>query len=72
MSENTSLTREVQMAYYRNVSAESDQDQYDVIFQEFDFACMDSECDYFCPECRNMLNCAVYDDVKQGWDSFYS
>lgn len=34
-----------------------------------DFA---DECDGFCPECLIILQCEVYQEMKDAWDSFYT
>lgn len=41
------------------------------IFSEFDFEESADDCDFFCPECRNMLNCVTYKEIKTEWDSIY-
>ena len=58
------------MAYYRDVSGQSD--QFLGIFGEYDFSITDGECSLFCPECRNMMTCAVYSDCVDEWESFYT
>ncbi len=65
------------MAYYRDCTGKfkkdsSDSDKYLDIFEEFDFSCIHyDECDFFCPECRNMLRCEAYGEVKEAWETFY-
>ena len=65
---------EADMAYYRDASRDIDieSDQFIEIFGEFNFTCYDNECNFFCPECRNMLKCAAYIEFRQDWESFYS
>lgn len=62
------------MAYYRDTSGNHEQsdEQYLEIFEEFDFCNSGDDCSFFCPECRNMMQCAVYNDCKDAWNSFYS
>jgi hypothetical protein len=62
------------MAYYRDFSQKNDQasDQFLEIFAEFDFSCFDEKCNFLCHECRNMLKCAMYNDFKDEWKSFYT
>jgi hypothetical protein len=64
----------VYMAYYRDTSGKIDleAEQFIEIFGEFNFTCPDDECNFFCPECRNMLNCATYSEFGQEWESFYT
>lgn len=61
------------MAYYRHLEGiyGPDTEEYLEIFQEYDFSCDDIGCDFFCPECRYMLNCETYREVKESWESFY-
>ena len=62
------------MAYYRVVSANTglEHEQFAEIFQEFDFTCFKDECNFFCPECRNMLKCSAYSEFRDEWESFYT
>ncbi len=62
------------MAYYRGLSGIFGQtsDQFEDIFAEFDFACFSNECDFFCPDCRNMLKCAAYQEFRDEWELFYT
>lgn len=61
------------MAYYKDRSGKTDpqHDQFNEIFEEFDFTCFDDDCDFFCPECRNILSCSVYVEFKDEWEMFY-
>jgi len=67
-------TKEAEMAYYRDISGKFDMesDQFIEIFGEFNFTYSDDECNFFCPECRNMLSCATYIEFSQEWESFYT
>lgn len=69
-----SQKKEAEMAYYRDISGKIDieSDQFIEIFGEFDFVCPDNECNFFCPECRDMLKCATYIEFGQEWESFYT
>ena len=64
------------MAYHRP-SEDSDstlhpaRDQYIDIFSEFDFLSVDNSCDFFCPGCSRIMECMDYEEVKDGWESFY-
>ncbi len=62
------------MAYYRDISGGNgtESDQFIEIFGEFNFTCFDSECNFFCPECREMLECSAYTEFIDEWESFYS
>ena len=62
------------MAYYRDASGKNDieSDRFADVFAEFDFICIDGDCDFFCPECRNMMKCSAYVEFKDEWDSFYT
>ncbi len=62
------------MAYYRDLFRGSDlePDRFKDVFAEFDFTCIDEECNFFCPECRNMLKCSAYIEFKDEWESFYT
>ena len=46
-------------------------DRFIDIFGEFNFTHIDSECNFFCPECREMLKCQAYKEIKCVWESFY-
>jgi len=61
------------MAYYRNNPGgpDNESEQFCEIFAEFDFGYDDHECNFFCPECRNILKCEAYREVRESWDSFY-
>ena len=62
------------MAYYRDLSSKIDlaSDRFVEIFGEFNFTSIDDECNFFCPECRDMLKCAAYIEFRQEWESFYT
>ncbi|RJR19700.1 MAG: hypothetical protein C4581_04400 [Nitrospiraceae bacterium] len=66
--------KEADMAYYRDISGDIDveSDEYIEIFGEFNFTSFDNECNFFCPECRDMLKCAAYIEFSQEWESFYT
>jgi hypothetical protein len=61
------------MAYYRDPDGKfgPENDLFLDIFLEFDFICMYDGCNYFCPECRNMLKCEAYQETKEAWETFY-
>ena len=64
------------MAYYgpldrSGLTEQAEPDKYRDIFSEFDFAGNDGGCDFFCPGCRRITECLTYEEVKEGWDSFY-
>lgn len=64
------------MAYHRpsqegGSACDPAHDEYFDIFSEFDFSTVDMHCDFFCPECRRMMDCMTYKEVKDGWESFY-
>lgn len=71
------------MAYYRDPAGKCRQhsdgvetkpyrtDRFIDVFGEFDFTHIDSECNFFCPECRDMLKCRAYKEIKCVWESFY-
>ncbi len=61
------------MAYYRyNPKKKNDiTDEYLEVFEEFDFGFVDYGCNFFCPECRNMMKCEAFSEVHEEWDSFY-
>lgn len=41
------------------------------IFNGHGFSCADDGCDGFCPECRRMLKCKVYEEIKSEWEWIY-
>ncbi len=61
------------MAYYREEADKykEEHDKFLDIFAEFDFMCMNDGCNFFCPECRNILKCEAYKETKEAWESFY-
>lgn len=61
------------MAYHRSgpVNSRSENDDFYDVFAEFDFGYVDYGCNFFCPECRNMLKCDAYKEVGKSWESFY-
>jgi hypothetical protein len=61
------------MAYHRISGDNSEQqpDSYLDVFSDFDFSYMDSDCDYFCPECKRSANCEIYVDVRKEWEFLY-
>jgi hypothetical protein len=64
------------MAYYRDKTGKFRQlsdnpNKYIDVFGEFDFICDDDECNFFCPDCRNMMKCEAYEEIKDEWESFY-
>lgn len=64
------------MAYYRDLAGGFGNEligpeEYLDVFGEFDFICIDEECTFFCPECRNMLQCETYREVKEAWETLY-
>lgn len=61
------------MAYYCRPEQDFPQepDQFAGVFSEFDYEQLDDDCDYFCPDCRRMLECVTYSEIKSGWESFY-
>jgi len=64
------------MAYHRpldrsNSDGRTAPDKYIDIFSEFDFSGSDDVCDFFCRGCRRITECTTYEEVKEGWDSFY-
>jgi hypothetical protein len=68
------------MASYKDLT-----DKYLSIFSDFNlteqaqpaldipaFGCdVDDDCDGFCPECKEMIKCEAYNELKEEWDSFY-
>lgn len=51
----------------------NDPEQEQKIFTELGFTFVDDGCDGFCPECRQMTTCKVYEkELKAEWESFYS
>ena len=42
------------------------------IFAELGFPNVEDICDGFCPECVRMLECEVYEMIKDEWDRIYS
>lgn len=61
------------MAYYRDAEGKfgPEKDDFKDIFEEYDSSCPEAPCDFFCPECRYMLQCEAYTDIKESWESFY-
>ncbi|GBE04247.1 MAG TPA: hypothetical protein ENH45_03410 [Nitrospirae bacterium] len=61
------------MAYYRaNLTGfEKKTDLFLDIFSEFDFCSVEDECNFFCPECRQIQDCKAYKEIKEVWRSFY-
>lgn len=64
------------MAYHRPLKRtdcehQSAPEKYNEIFSEFDFLSVDDNCDFFCPGCRRIMECMAYEEVKDGWESFY-
>lgn len=62
------------MAYYRGVSGTYGQanDRFEDLFAEFDFVYFSNDCNLFCPDCRNMLKCAAYQEFRDEWELFYT
>lgn len=61
------------MAYYRNEDGRFGYvtESYLEVFGEFDFVSDDRECDFFCPECRYILECKRYQETKDEWELLY-
>jgi hypothetical protein len=64
------------MGYHRpseesESTLQSATDKYIEIFSEFDFLSVDNSCDFFCPGCSRIMECVAYEEVKDGWESFY-
>jgi hypothetical protein len=64
------------MGYHRpsgesESTLQSATDKYIDIFSEFDFLSVDDSCDFFCPGCSRIMECVAYEEVKDGWESFY-
>ncbi len=61
------------MAYYRDEAEKFGMGtgNFCDVFAEFDFIQVDGECDFFCPECRDMLKCKSYQDTKDEWEMLY-
>lgn len=64
------------MAYYMDLTGKfrqnaDDPDKFLDVFAEFDFMRIDDDCNFFCPECRNILQCEAYREIKDEWESFY-
>jgi hypothetical protein len=47
----------------------NDPDQYHKLFTELGFSYYDDNCDGYCPECDDRLNCRVYLEDKDIWDN---
>ncbi len=50
----------------------NDPEKFHKIFTELGFAYVDDGCDGFCPECKQMLKCEAYKEMKDGWEKFYT
>lgn len=61
------------MAYHRydSVNSKHKKEEFHEIFAEFDFGYIDSGCNFFCPECRDILKCEAYKEIGESWESFY-
>ncbi|HDH05564.1 MAG TPA: hypothetical protein ENH01_07620 [Nitrospirae bacterium] len=64
------------MAYYKDLAGKfrqisQDPDKFLDVFAEFDFVRDEGECNFFCPECRNMLKCGDYNEFEDDWEWFY-
>ncbi|RJQ16660.1 MAG: hypothetical protein C4560_09310 [Nitrospiraceae bacterium] len=33
---------------------------------------LEDNCDGFCPECAHMVHCEAYEEIKDGWETFYT
>ena len=61
------------MAYYKYNPGKSniENEKYQDVFAEFDFGYADDGCDFFCPECRNIMKCEAFKEVREAWELFY-
>ncbi len=50
----------------------NDPEQHHKIFTELGFTYVDDDCDGFCPECEQKLECGIYDELKDGWEGLCS
>ena len=72
------FNREVQKAYIRGILHERKNcldisSQLHEILAEHGIEYVDhTNCDGFCPDCGQILNCEAYKEVKGEWDGFYS
>jgi hypothetical protein len=61
------------MAYHRDSGGKFEPgcEQFLEIFSDFDFENIDDGCNFFCPECRDILKCRTYEEIKDEWETFY-
>ncbi len=61
------------MAYYKYNPGQlkEEVDKYQNVFEEFDFGYIEQGCDFFCPECRDIMKCEAFSEVKEAWELFY-
>ncbi len=61
------------MAYYRYNPGNNKvmTEKYLDVFAEFDFGYVDYDCNFFCPECRNILKCEAFSEVREDWEYIY-
>lgn len=41
------------------------------VFKELGFKYVCDDCDGFCPECKEIMKCVAYKEMKDAWEIFY-
>lgn len=70
-------TKEIFKAHFKDTVKKfekhcNDPEQFHKIFTELGFIYVDDGCDGFCPECKQKLECEVYEEIRDEWEGFYS